>query len=138
MPELLKKVAALWLVALVITPFTAPFSTLMKLIGSVVRPDKLEQVKAALERLHVVGMMVAEVHDHWPQDHGTTVWKGHEYKLGFSTKMAIELVVHDDDVQDVVKVIINSARTGHVGDGFVSVVPIEHRYNIRNGERDVS
>ena len=110
----------------------------MKLISGMVRPDKLEQVKAALERLHVVGMTVTEVRDHSPQDHGTTVWKGHEYKLSFSIKMGIQLVVHDDDVHDVVNVIIDTARTGHVGDGFVSVVPIEHRYNIRNGERDVS
>ena len=110
----------------------------MKLISGVVRPDKLEQVKAALERIHVIGMTVTEVRDHWPQNHGTTVWKGHEYTLGFSIKMAIELTVHDDDVHDVVNVIIDTARTGHAGDGHVSVVPIEHRYNIRNGARDVS
>ena len=66
------------------------------------------------------------------------VWKGHESRLPSSIKMAIELVVHDDEVHDVVNVIIDTARTGNVGDGFVSVVPIEHRYNIRNGERDVS
>ena len=110
----------------------------MKLISGLVRPDRVDQIKAALEKLHVVGMTVAEVRDHWPQNHGTTVWKGHEYKLSFSIKMAIELVVHDDDVHDVVKVIINNARTGQMGDGHVSVLPIEHRYNIRNGERDVS
>jgi len=110
----------------------------MKLISGLVRPDRVDQIKAALEKLHVVGMTVAEVRDHWPQNHGTTVWKGHEYKLSFSIKMAIELVVHDDDVHDVVKVIINNARTGQIGDGHVSVLPIEHRYNIRNGERDVS
>jgi nitrogen regulatory protein P-II 1 len=110
----------------------------MKLISGLVRPDRVDQIKAALEKVHVVGMTVTEVRDHWPQDHGTTVWKGHEYKLSFSIKMAIELVVHDDDVHDVVKVIINTARTGQMGDGHVSVLPIEHRYNIRNGERDVS
>jgi len=84
----------------------------MKLISGLVRPDRVDQIKAALEKVHVVGMTVTEVRDHWPQDHGTTVWKGHEYKLNFSIKMAIELVVHDDDVHDVVKVIINTARTG--------------------------
>lgn len=110
----------------------------MKLISGLVRPDKVDQIKAALERLHVVGMTATEVHDHWPQNHGTAVWKGHEYKLSFSIKTAIELVVHDEDVHDVIRVIIDAARTGQVGDGHVAVVPIEHRYNIRNGERDVS
>jgi nitrogen regulatory protein P-II 1 len=110
----------------------------MKLISGIVRPDKVDDIKAALGQVQVLGMTVTEVRDHWPQKHETTVWRGHEYNLGFSIKMAIELVVHDDEVDEVVNVIIRSARTGRLGDGHVSVLPVEHRYNIRNGERAVS
>jgi nitrogen regulatory protein P-II 1 len=110
----------------------------MKLISGVVRPDKVDDIKAALEQVQVLGMTVTEVRDHWPQKHGTTVWRGHEYDLGFSIKMAIEVVVHDDEVDEVIGVIIRIARTGRMGDGHVSVLPVEHRYNIRDGARDVS
>jgi len=110
----------------------------MKLISSVVRSAKVDEIKAALNKVNVFGLTVTEVHDHTPQKHETTVWKGHEYTVGFSHKLEIDLVVHDDDVDEVVRAIICSARTGEPGDGHVSVLPIEHRYNIQNGERDVS
>ena len=110
----------------------------MKLISSVVRSDKVDAIKAALNKVNVFGLTVTEVHDYTPQKHETTVWRGHEYSVGFSHKLEIDLVVHDDDVDVVVKAILCTARTGELGDGHVSVLPIEHRYNIRNGERDVS
>ena len=52
--------------------------------------------------------------------------------------MEVEVVVHDDEVEDVVSAIIRTARTGNIGDGHVLVLPVEHRFNIRNGDRDVS
>lgn len=110
----------------------------MKQISGIVRPEKLDDVKAALGRVQVLGMTVTEVRDHRPQNHDTTVWRGHEYSLGCSVKMAIELVVHDDMVDDVIQAIIRTARTGRTGDGHVTVLPVEHRYNICNGQRDVS
>jgi nitrogen regulatory protein P-II 1 len=63
---------------------------------------------------------------------------GHEHSVGFSLKLRIEIVVHDDDVDEVVGTIIKTARTGCEGDGHVLVVAVEHRYNIRDGHRDVS
>ena len=110
----------------------------MKLISSVVRPEKVDVIKAALNNVNVLALTVSLVHDYAPQKHETTVWKGHDYTLGWSAKMEIAIVVHDDDVDDVVKAIMCTARTGEIGDGHVSVLPIEHRYNIRNGERDIS
>ncbi len=110
----------------------------MKLISSMVRPEKLDDVKKALTQLRVHGLTVAEVRDHSPQRHETKMWLGREYNLGWSPKVAIDVVVHDDEVDDVVSAIIRTARTGQAGDGFVSVLPVEHRYNIRNGERNVS
>jgi nitrogen regulatory protein PII len=110
----------------------------MKLICSLVRPAKLEHVKRALTSVRVYAFSVSEIYDHTPQEHETTVWRGHEYSLGFSPKLQIQVVVHDDDVDETVAVIIKTARTGHEGDGHVLVMPIDHRYNIRDGHRDVS
>jgi len=115
-----------------------PGDTRMKLISSIVRPEKVDVIRAALYRINVFGLTVAQVHDYAPQEHETTVWKGHEYTLGFCVKMAIDFVVHDDDVDEVVKLLICTARTGGAGDGFVSVLPVEHRYNIHSGEREVT
>jgi nitrogen regulatory protein PII len=110
----------------------------MKLISSIVRPEMVEVIKAALNRLNVFGLTVAQVLDYAPQRHETTVWRGHEYTLGYCVKMAIDFVVHDDDVDEMVKLLMCTARTGDHGDGFVSVLPVEHRYNIRSGEREVT
>jgi nitrogen regulatory protein P-II 1 len=110
----------------------------VKLVSSIVRPEMLDRVKTALTEARVYGLTVSAVRDHSPQRHETTVWLGREYNLGSSTKVAINVVVHDDDVDNVVSEIIRTARTGLAGDGFVSVVAVEHRYNICNGEREVS
>lgn len=110
----------------------------MKLISSLVRPCKLDEVKQALGAVRIYGLNVAETHDHAPQAHDTTVWLGREYSLGFSMKLQIDVIVHDDDVDEVVGAIIKSAGTGTDGDGHVLVLPVDHRYNIRNGDRDVS
>jgi len=110
----------------------------MKLISSLVRPCKLDEVKEALNRVRVYSLNVGERHDHAPQAHGTVVWLGHQYDLAFSVKVQVDVVVHDDDVDEVVGAILKTARTGNDGDGHVLVLPVEHRYNIRNGCREVS
>jgi nitrogen regulatory protein PII len=103
-----------------------------------VRPDKVDAVTAALGKVNVVAFAVAEARDHSPQKHETLVWMGHVRSVGSSLKMEIRLVVHDDDVDDVIGAIMRSARTGTMGDGHVCVTSIEHRYNICTGQRDVS
>jgi nitrogen regulatory protein P-II 1 len=109
----------------------------MKLISGIVRPDKLEEVTQALSRAHVYNLKIAEVRDHSPQHRESLAWMGHVVSLPFSIKMEIEVVVHDDDVDEVVGVIMKTARTGAAGDGHVLVLPVEHRYNVRSGARDV-
>jgi nitrogen regulatory protein P-II 1 len=108
----------------------------MKLISCVVRMDKLDAVKAALEKIHLSAIAASEVHDYAPQKRETVVWRGHQCDVGFALKLAINVVVDDDEVDGAVKAIIGAARTGHVGDGHVSVSPVEHRYSIRTGERE--
>jgi len=110
----------------------------LKLIRSLVRPYKLEEIQEALSSIRVHGLNVVQANDYSPQERGTTVWLGREYTLAFSVKLQLEVVVQDDDVDDVVGVIMRVARTCRDGDGHVMVLPVDHRYNISNGRRDVS
>jgi nitrogen regulatory protein P-II 1 len=110
----------------------------MKLISSLVRPQKVDDIKTELGKINVFAVTVAEVRDYAPQRHETTVWRGHEYSNGASTKVDLRVVVHDDDVDEVVGVIMRAARTGAAGDGSVCVMSVDHRYNICSGLRDVS
>jgi len=109
----------------------------MKLITSLVRPDKLDAVKQALGSINVVALTVVEAHDYAPQQHATTAWRGHLYTLESSLKMEVQAVVHDDDVDEVVDMVMRAARTGTIGDGHISVVPVDHRYSISTGRREV-
>jgi nitrogen regulatory protein P-II 1 len=97
----------------------------------------VEAVKEALRGVNVVAFAIAEALDHSPQAHETIVWMGRVRSIGSSLKMEIRLVVHDDDVDEGIDAIMRSARTGRMGDGHVCVVPIEHRYNISTGQRDI-
>ena len=110
----------------------------MKLISSLIRPDRLDAVRRGLKGMNVCALTVVEVKDHSPQDHGTTVWKGRAFSVEASLKMEIQVVVHDDDVDRVIDLIMSTARTGIAGDGHVCVMPVEHRYDIRTGLREVS
>jgi nitrogen regulatory protein P-II 1 len=109
----------------------------MKLIKAIIRPNKLEEVKDALTKLSIAGMTVTEVRGHGRQKGHKAVYRGTEYNVTLLPKIMIELVIHDAAAEDVIKTIIESARTGEIGDGRVFVIPIEDGYNIRTGERDV-
>ena len=106
----------------------------MKLIKSIVRPDKVDAVKDAVGKINVSGMTVTEVRGHGKQKGHTAVYRGQEYNVSLLPKMQIEMVIPDDIVEDVVKAIILAARTGEVGDGRVFVTPVTHSYKIRTGE----
>ena len=106
----------------------------MKLIKSIVRPDKVEAVKDAVGKINVSGMTVTEVRGHGKQKGHTAIYRGQEYNVSLLPKMQIEIVIPDDIVDDVVKAIILAARTGEVGDGRVFVTPVTHSYKIRTGE----
>ena len=109
----------------------------MRLIKAIIRPNKLEEVKDALTKLSVAGMTVTEVRGHGRQKGHKAVYRGTEYSVTLLPKIMIELVIQDDMVDDVIKTVIETARTGKIGDGRVFVLPIEQGYNIRTGERDV-
>src|ERR1700730_12754719 len=108
----------------------------MQLIKAIVRPNKVDDVKEALNKLHVSGMTVTEVRGHGQQKGHTAVYRGKEYQVSLLPKMAVETVVADHQVEEVVQAIITAARTGEIGDGRVFVTPVTHSYKIRTGERE--
>jgi nitrogen regulatory protein PII len=108
----------------------------MKLVKAIVRPDKVDEVRDALEKIKVSGMTVTDVRGHGRQKGHTAVYRGKEYSVTLLPKVEIEVVVPDEAVDEVIKTVIASARTGEIGDGRVFVIPVEHSYKIRTGERD--
>ena len=109
----------------------------MKLIKAVVRPNKVDEVREALERLNLGGMTVTDVRGHGRQKGHTAVYRGKEYEVSLLPKVEIEVVVGDAVVEEVIQAVIAAARTGEIGDGRVFVLPVEQAYNIRTGERNV-
>jgi nitrogen regulatory protein P-II 1 len=110
----------------------------MKLIKCIVRPNKVDDVRDALEKLNLAGMTVTDVRGHGRQKGHTAVYRGKEYAVSLLPKVEIEVVVHDNVAEDVIRAIVEAARTGEIGDGRVFVLPVEQGYNIRTGERDVN
>ena len=106
----------------------------MKLIKSIVRPNKVDDVKVALEKLRISGMTVTEVRGHGKQKGHTAIYRGQEYNVSLLPKMELEVVVPDEMVDDAVKAIIQAARTGEIGDGRVFVLPVGQSFRIRTGE----
>ncbi len=109
----------------------------MKLIKAIVRPNKVDEVKAALEKMQISGMTVTEVRGHGKQKGHTAIYRGQEYNVSLLPKMEIETVVADSLADAAIKTIIESARTGEIGDGRVFVIPVLESYRIRTGEKDV-
>ena len=109
----------------------------MKLIMAIVRPSKVEEIKDALTRLNISGMTVSEVRGHGRQKGHTAIYRGKEYNVSLLPKMKVEVVLPDEMVDDAIRTIIETTRTGEIGDGRVFVLPVEQGYNIRTGERDV-
>jgi len=109
----------------------------MKLVKAIVRPNKVDDIKDALSKLSISGMTVTEVRGHGRQKGHTAIYRGKEYVVNLLPKMEIEVVVPDDMVEPAIRAIMGAARTGEIGDGRVFVIPVEHGYNIRTGERDI-
>ena len=107
----------------------------MKLVKAVIKPFKLEEVKTALSEIGIEGMTVSEVKGFGRQKGHTEIYRGSEYTVDFLPKVKIEIAIDDDAVAKVVDTIIESAKTGKIGDGKVFVLPIEDAVRIRTGEK---
>ena len=109
----------------------------MRLVTAVVKPFKLDDVKAALEGIGVQGMTVSEVQGFGRQRGHTEVYRGAEYTVAFVPKVRIEVLVDDADVADVLEVMAKAAHTGSIGDGKVWSTPVDEVVRVRTGERGV-
>ncbi len=110
----------------------------MKKIEAIIKPFKMEDVKEALAEIGVEGMTVSEVKGFGRQKGHTEIYRGSEYTVDFLPKVKFEIVLADDRVQKAVDVIVQSAKTGKIGDGKVFVLPIEDSVRIRTEERGES
>ena len=108
----------------------------MKLIVAIIKPFKLEDVRAALGELGVQGMTVTEVKGFGRQKGHTEIYRGAEYAVNFLPKLKIEVGVEDGMEDKVVAAIGNSAKTGQIGDGKIFVYDLDRAVRIRTGETD--
>ncbi|MDQ1430147.1 MAG: nitrogen regulatory protein 1 [Actinomycetota bacterium] len=106
----------------------------MKLIVGIIKPFKLDDVKEAVKELGVQGLTVSDVQGFGRQRGHTEVYRGAEYTIDFVPKVRIEILVDDADVDRVAEQLVETARTGKIGDGKVWVVPVERAWRIRTGE----
>ena len=107
----------------------------MKKIEAIIKPFKLDEVKATLREKGVQGMTVTEVKGFGRQKGHTEFYRGAEYVVDFLPKVKIEIVVPDDLLEDVVEGIVSSSRTGKIGDGKIFVYDVKESVRIRTGEK---
>ena len=108
----------------------------MKLITAIIKPFKLEEVRAALTDVGLEGMTVTEVKGYGRQKGHTEIYRGAEYAVNFLPKVKIEVVVSSARADKAVEAITAAAKTGQIGDGKIFVSSIEHSVRIRTGETD--
>ena len=106
----------------------------MKKVEALIKPFKLDDVKEALQGLGLKGMTVSEARGFGRQKGHTELYRGAEYVVDFLPKLKIEIVVEDDQVDDVLRVITEAAKSGRIGDGKIFVTPVEQVVRIRTGE----
>jgi len=108
----------------------------MKLIKTIIRPNKVDDVKDALAALNISGMTATEVRGHGKQKGHTAIYRGKEYNVSLLPKMEIDVVVSDSSADEAIQAIIKAARTGEIGDGRVFVLPVLESHRIRTGEKE--
>ena len=107
----------------------------MKKIEAIIKPFRLEEVKDALTAIHVVGMTITEVKGFGRQKGHTEIYRGSEYTVDFLPKIKIEIAVSDEKANEAVAAIIQSARTGKIGDGKIFVSSLEEVIRVRTQEK---
>ncbi len=110
----------------------------MKKIVAIIRPNKLDVVKDALDDIGCPGLTVTEVKGRGRQKGITEIYRGREYHINLLPKLEINMVARDDKIDKIVEIVANSARTGEIGDGKIFVLPVEDVIRIRTGERGES
>ncbi len=107
----------------------------MKLVTAVVKPHQVDEIKSALNAIGVQGMTVTEAQGYGRQGGHTETYRGTEYKVSFTPKSRLEIVVDDDQQVAVVEAVQGAARTGKIGDGKIWVTDVSAMVRIRTGEQ---
>ena len=107
----------------------------MKKIEAIIKPFKLDEVREELSSIGVQGITVTEVKGFGRQKGHTELYRGAEYVVDFLPKIKMEIIIHDEQVDDVINTITKSAQTGRIGDGKIFVTNLEDIIRIRTGER---
>ncbi len=107
----------------------------MKKIEAIIRPERFERVRRALEELGYPGITVTEVKGHGKQKGLRQQWRGREYVVELLPKVKLDIAVLDEDVPVAIDAIVSNARTGEVGDGKIFVLPVDEAVRIRTGEK---
>ena len=107
----------------------------MKKIEAIVRPEKLDEVRKAIEAVGYPGLTITEAEGHGKQKGLVQQWRGETYRVEFLPKVKLEIVVGDGDVDRIVQAVIKAAKTGAVGDGKIFVSDVRDVIKIRTGER---
>ena len=108
----------------------------MKFIMAIIKPFKLDELRDALTKIGVQGMTVSEVKGFGRQKGHSEIYRGNEYSTSLLPKLKIEVVVTDDQAEHAIQTIIQSARTGQIGDGKIFVFDLQEAVRIRTGELD--
>ncbi len=108
----------------------------MKKIEAIIKPFKLDEVREALQKIGITGMTSTEVKGFGRQKGHTELYRGAEYVIDFLPKVKLEIVVNSEDVDRCIDAIIETAKTGKIGDGKIFVTPVERVIRIRTGEED--
>ncbi len=106
----------------------------MKLVMAIIRPFKLDEVRAALVELAVDGLTVSETRGYGRQRGQAEIYRGAEYAVNFQPKIKVEVAVSDERAERVVETIQLAANTGRIGDGKIFVLDMDHAVRIRTGE----
>ena len=108
----------------------------MKMIKAIIKPERFEFVKKALEDKGFIGMTISEVKGRGEQKGITLQYRGGLMTVDFLPKIQLEIVIRDSDVDNVIITITESARTGKIGDGKIFILPVEESIRIRTGEME--
>ncbi|OPZ26079.1 MAG: Nitrogen regulatory protein P-II [Lentisphaerae bacterium ADurb.BinA184] len=107
----------------------------MKRIEAIVRPERLDVVRRAIEAVGYAGLMITEIQGHGKQKGITQQWRGEKFRVELLPKVKIEIVAPDHDVETILEALVRVARTGEIGDGKIFVSPVDTAIRIRTGER---
>ena len=115
-------------------PFRQENQRMAHLVTAIIKPFKLEEVKEALRGAGILGLTVVEIQGYGRQGGKTEAFRGNEYKIDFVPKVMIQVLAETGDVDKVIDIIGNTARTGKIGDGKIWATPIDRLMRIRTGE----